>query len=192
MTLVAPVETRAVTRPPLVSARVVSVVSLAFAATQVPVALAATRSAWLPTLQLVLTVTAYGATCFWLERSREFALAAAPEFRHARGSAGLWLGWLVPILDWWFPYQAVRDIRTATSRGVRTGGLTKLWWAGFLALTISSDARWAQASTQSWGEGTSTPYDVVGAIALLVALVPWLRIVREISTDQRALSAARR
>src|SRR6478609_5317471 len=98
MTLVEPVETRALPRPPLVSARVVSVVSAAFAATQMPVALGGTPSVWLPALQFVLAITAYGATCFWLERARQFALAAAPELRHARGSAGLWLGWLVPIL----------------------------------------------------------------------------------------------
>lgn len=188
--------------PPLVAGRLVAASSIAFAVLVVGGDLAAWAGlgpggsgsdplapglgdAWAAGL-LVATVTAYGATCFWLERSRSFARVHAPEFGHARGSAGTWLGWLVPVVDWWFPYQAVRDVRRATSRGERPEGLLALWWLPWLAFTIATDWSWTEHATPEQLPGA---YFAVRTIALSLALLPWLRIVREVGADQRTLAA---
>jgi hypothetical protein len=199
MTSLVAARTRA-TPPPLLGGRVVAALSVALTLTTVLAAFAAwwadghppwqdgTALELLNTasmLQFFAMLLAYLATCSWLDRSRTFARTLEPGYRHARGSLGVWLGWLVPIFDWWFPYQAVRDVRTATSRGVRRSGLT-VWWIGFLTFTICHDARWM---AQRDGADVGLRYDVIAAVGLCVALLPWLRIVREISEDQRAAAS---
>ncbi|NYK37261.1 DUF4328 domain-containing protein, partial [Salmonella enterica subsp. enterica serovar Typhimurium] len=44
------------------------------------------------------------------QRARRLAEALAPGFAHQRGPAWTWLGWIVPVVGLWFPYQVVRDI----------------------------------------------------------------------------------
>jgi hypothetical protein len=132
-------------------------------------------------------IVAYLATCSWLERSQRFARAYAPSFPHARGSTGIWLGWLFPVFSWWLPYTAVRDVRVATSRGARARDLTLLlWWLGWIAFAVSADV---VRQGDDDGSRHYLLWSAVGTVGLCVALLPWLRIVRDVMADQRALVA---
>lgn len=188
--------------PPLVGGRLVQALSVALTVSTVLLAVAAwyTRGRVLwqddraneiwntaSTLTFLSTIFTYVATCGWLARCRRFALLAAPGFHHARGSVGLWLGWLVPVFNWWFPYQVVRDVRTATGRGTRGTGLTALWWAGFVTFTIANGI----ASEADDPHDARVRWFVIAAVGICVALLPWLRIVREVGEDQRAVEAER-
>jgi hypothetical protein len=129
-------------------------------------------------------VTAYGATCFWLARSRYFAQVHAPEFPHVRGGTAVWLGWLLPVVDWLFPYQVVRDVRIATSRGRRAGGLLVLWWLPWLVFTLATDWGWTSGRMSD----PPTAYYVMRSTGLCLALGPWLVVVRQLGADQRELA----
>ncbi len=63
-----------------------------------------------PSVQLAAAVV----TCLWLWQSRVLAEAVSPGRGHARSRVWVWLGWIVPVVAFWFPYQVVRDVRAAT------------------------------------------------------------------------------
>jgi Domain of unknown function (DUF4328) len=81
-----------------------------------------------------LLLSVFGALPFlvWLWRARHNAehLADVTSQRRARG----WVifGWFVPIVWFWFPYQVVSDIRTASRPGpVVPDTVVNAWWAAF-------------------------------------------------------------
>lgn len=183
-----PVRQATTPQPPLALGRAVVVLSLAYTGVICLIAgLDASTELWslsdpldaaLTWSFIVTSMAVWAVTNTWLDRSRQFAQLVAPEFRHVRGTLGTWWGWLVPLLELWFPYQAVRDVRAATSRGARRRGLA-LWWAAWLAYTLATST---YLEINAIGDDGRT----VAAVALVVALYPWLRIVGQISTDQRA------
>jgi hypothetical protein len=132
------------------------------------------------TLTGLFLLAAFFVVCPWLQAGRKFAETANPAARFARRPAWTWLGWWVPVVFLWFPYQVVRDTRNAVvpvgERRARLG----LWWTCWLlfGLTAYSPA----------------PADLevivrsVAALALLLAFVQWIRIVREITRGQEKLA----
>lgn len=68
----------------------------------------------------------------WLLRARENAENLSPyPHRHSRG----WIvgGWLVPIVNLFFPQRIVADIWRASDVRQRPTGIVLAWWIGFLA-----------------------------------------------------------
>lgn len=132
------------------------------------------------TVTVLFGLAAYVAACSWLQASRTFAEAANPAARFAHGRAWTWLGWLVPVAFLWIPYQVVRDIRGAVlPDGQRRVGLG-LWWpfwllSGLHVLTsVSADAEIVARS--------------VAAVALVLAFIYWVRIVRETTRAQEKIA----
>nr|BFF17814.1 hypothetical protein GCM10025730_13350 [Promicromonospora thailandica] len=66
-------------------------------------------------LLVPVQIAAYVVACLWLSTSRATAEALDPRYVHARGRVWAWLGWWVPVVSFWFPYQVVRDVRRATT-----------------------------------------------------------------------------
>ena len=128
------------------------------------------------TVTALFGLATYLATGFWLQASRRFAIAANPAARFAHGTAWTWLGWWVPIVFLWVPYQVVRDIRGAVvperERRVALG----LWWPFWLLAGLRLGASSAQ--------DLEIIVRCVAALALIVAFVHWVRIVREITSAQ--------
>jgi hypothetical protein len=128
------------------------------------------------TVALLFGLAAYVAACVWLQAGRTFAEAWNPGARFAHGRAWTWLGWLVPVAFLWVPFRVVRDIRDAVLPDGQRRVSLGLWWSFWLlsALRIF----------------TSSDQDVeiivrsVAAVALTVAFIHWVRIVRETTAAQ--------
>ncbi|WP_129783440.1 DUF4328 domain-containing protein [Promicromonospora panici] len=128
------------------------------------------------TITILFGLAAYVATCIWLQAGRRFAEAADPTARFAHGRVWTWLAWWVPVVFLWFPYQVVRDIRTAVvpddDRRVSLG----LWWffallAGLRLIAPSSGE--AEVAVRS-----------IAVVALTLAFAHWIRMIREITRAQ--------
>ena len=141
-------------------------------------------------LSLPVQLAAGIVTCVWLWRSRVFAEVLSPGRRHARSRVWVWLGWIVPVVALWFPYQVVRDVRAATVRAPGPG--LGWWWAGWLLWSWASNlASQIVSFPSSAAAGTFLSLPVVSTfatVAVVLALVFWVRTVREISAGQRAAS----
>lgn len=128
------------------------------------------------TVTALFALAAYLVTCAWLRACRKFAVAANPTARFARGPAWTWLGWCVPVAFFWIPYQVVRDIRGAVVRGGPRRVSLGLWWTFWLLAGL----RLASSSSQE----LEVVLRLVAVLALTVALVQWIRIVREVTRAQ--------
>lgn len=128
------------------------------------------------TVALLFGLGAYVAACIWLQASRTFAEAANPAARFAHGRAWTWLGWLVPIAFLWVPLRVVRDIRGAVLPDGQRRVTLGLWWTFWLL----SGLRVFTTSAQD----VEIIVRSVAAVALTVAFVYWIRIVRETTAAQ--------
>lgn len=138
---------------------------------------------------LALTLS-FVVTGWWLLRLRKVAVWASPGGRFSQRRSACWayLGWIVPIVNVWFPYQVVAD----ASRGVgsRTTNFWP-WWIAWLVMGAGS------IFAPSGGE-LVTAQDVggwvlaqqVNAITTVVAALLWWRVVRS-ATRAAGVAVAR-
>lgn len=128
-----------------------------------------------------VSLAAYVVGCLWLSQSRQFAQAVAPQFPHARDAVWVWLGWVIPVVAFWFPLQVVRDVRAATVDRRSATGLA-VWWSAWL-LSFVRITFWSNSDPSLVPQLVS---ELVTGVATLIAAVMWVRIVREITSAQRA------
>ncbi|WP_088289692.1 DUF4328 domain-containing protein [Kineosporia sp. A_224] len=124
------------------------------------------------TAMAVTLVASWVAASVWLGRLRDAAEVAAPG--SARRSP-VWasLGWVVPIVQLWFPKQVVDDAWTALSRlpGRAAKRRTGWWWAAWLVLFFI----FGGASRQAPLTADERLWTAVGTT---VAFVLWAAVVR--------------
>lgn len=128
------------------------------------------------TVALLFGLAAYVAACVWLQASRAFAEAWNPAARFAHGRAWTWLGWLVPVANLWVPFRVVRDIRGAVLPDGRRRVALGLWWSFWLLSGLrvfTSSAQDVEIIVRS-----------VAVVALTVAFVYWVGLVRETTAAQ--------
>jgi hypothetical protein len=138
-------------------------------------------------------IAAYVVTCLWLAKCRKNAERFAPDYRQERGAVWAWLGWWVPIVSFWFPYQVVRDIRRASVQIRGDSAALGWWWLCWLVWLIGS--RFAgnllpedASASGARGAAEALPLiETVNGVAIVVALVLWIRLVREITRAQATL-----
>jgi hypothetical protein len=131
-------------------------------------------------------LAAFIVSCLWLNECRKLAVAVKPFYRHQRGAVWVWLGWVVPIVALWFPYQVVRDLRRSTIR--ESSGIAA-WWTGWLVANFFVNQ--TNLVTLRGDDPALLPvYEIITTCALLVAFIGWLRIIRELTVAQRAHVAA--
>lgn len=136
-----------------------------------------------------LMVLALIVTSVWLLRARQNVTSLRPHVLQTRSPAWVVLGWMVPVVSLWFPFQVVRDIRRETS-GAWTPPGFGTWWALFLVTIIIDGVLGALAAP---GTGQVLPYlAAVVAPLWIAALVSWLQVVRSIAQDQEQLVASAR
>ena len=143
---------------------------------------------------LAIPDAAYIVTCLWLTQSRSLLDERVPSSLRTRSNVWVWLGWWVPIVSLWFPYQVVRDIRKG-SIGHPTGASILVgWWTFWLvyhlgdrvSAALGPDPELTDSSSLDalpWVEGVNTLF-------LVIALAFWLGIIRQITRGQEALLAA--
>jgi hypothetical protein len=131
-------------------------------------------------------VAAWIVTSRWLSRSRELASLLAPFVRHTRDPIWTWLGWAMPVVSFWFPFQVVRDVHRATVR--RDAGLVTGWWTAFLMGAVLDNLSWYFLSTASASEAIPVMpgAQVVVTVVWSFALALWISVVREITGAQKA------
>jgi hypothetical protein len=141
----------------------------------------------------------YVVTCLWLWRVRANAEFLAPTQSHERRRGWVWGGWLVPVVAFWFPFQVVRDIVAATadrSRGDSSFGRTVGWWWGtwltyLLSVQVTSWLLpWDGIPTASMARALFW-VEALCAVACVVALVFWIRIISGIRRSQQRTAAER-
>lgn len=143
-----------------------------------------------------LLLTAVGAVLalIWLWRVyRGLGALGADGLRY--GPHWVWLGWIIPILSWWRPYQLVGDTwresaAAGEARGTETPRWLPLWWAGWLAYIVFSQIASGVDDGTIEGMRGANLADIVAGVALLVAGIPFLLLVRGVSSGYEARRAA--
>lgn len=127
--------------------------------------------------------------CLWLQQSYDFAKYVNPRFRMRRSQAWVWLGWWVPIVAFWFPFQIVDDVRRTTAKNQSRPGLA-VWWAAWLiailAMNISGRVFNSEDVLSQDAIIVVATLDALSAAAMLVACAKWVSIIRGITRDQYA------
>lgn len=142
-------------------------------------------------LIIPLLVVAYVASCLLLQRARGNTLVLDPSAPHERGVIWIWLGWLIPVVGWWYPIQVVRDIQNGSSRTGRVVNVA-LWWGACLAWSVLGRVASGLVPPRTWWkdapitDGSSLePLQWIAALAAVVACVQWSRLVHRITVDQQ-------
>jgi hypothetical protein len=80
----------------------------------------------------------------WAYNARINAERLTPATEHRRSRVWVWLGWFVPVVNFWFPKQVIDDIWRASDprqqnvplRQRTKDKLTTLWWTGFVLMWL--------------------------------------------------------
>ena len=134
-------------------------------------------------------------TIVWLNLVRTNTVRLSPKVPHERSQVWVTLGWMVPVVALWFPFQVVRDIRRALNPDPEVrrfpssaGRLVGYWWFCYLAM---NSVRWLESvGTSSSGPLRSSDAEVIrildplSALLTAVAGVLWIVIVASIEKDQ--------
>lgn len=144
-------------------------------------------------LSVVVQIAAFVVTSLWLYQSRSTAVAANPTFVHKRGPVWAWLGWWVPVVSFWFPFQVVRDVRRATAPGPVSG--IEGWWGAWIIFLCTSNLAGRLTAAGSPGSAESAAdvmvaLEAVSTVAMIVGLFLWIRIIRDVTGAQEARIAA--
>ena len=138
-------------------------------------------------LLLPLQVAAFVVACLWLQRCRRAAVVLSPTVRQVRGPVWVWLGWAVPVVSLWFPFQVVRDVRAAVVGGGRTPGRLGWWWACWLVgLWASNQAAFSSLGLASRDPETIPVFEGLATVAVVAGGMLWVGLVREITGGLRA------
>jgi hypothetical protein len=147
----------------------------------------------LPTLGVY--VAAWIVSALWLSRARTNAEVLNPRCHHKRSAGWAWFGWIVPVVSLWFPYQYVRDVRLATvTEERRHSPVVGWWWAAWLVsqhVGLAGGLVVTPPGSDADRFGLLAPVEGVAAVLAIVALVGWLRIIRQVTEDQDAVARGR-
>ncbi|WP_125775245.1 DUF4328 domain-containing protein [Antribacter gilvus] len=143
---------------------------------------------------LPVEISAVVVVGFWLTESRRLAERMSPGYRHRKHIAFLWLGWVLPIVELWYPYLGVRDVHRATVGPTARG--CGLWWTSYLVLRLSmgavglADLYLAEKGGPVLRLSVLPWFELGSASATLLAGILWIRIVRQVTETQRRRVAA--
>ncbi len=133
---------------------------------------AADVTGWMAVGQVVslLTVVVLVLRIVWMLRATRAARALDRPTRRSPGWAGA--GWVLPLLNFWWPYQAVRDL--VDDGGAHRRSLT-WWWVTYLVGTVGGAL--ALMATWSLSVPASVGVMAVPAASLLVSALFERRLV---------------
>lgn len=153
--------------------------------------------AWYEEIQFLvypLLLVTWLPACWWLQRARANTFLIDPRAPHDRATAWVWLGWLVPLVHFWYPYQVVRDIQNGSSRRGKVVDVT-VWWGAWLVWLFASraiagllntrDRDPMMAAALSDTSASVTALHWISALAAVIACVQWCRIVLGVTASQQ-------
>jgi Domain of unknown function (DUF4328) len=100
----------------------------------------------------------------WFRRAR--INADSYGYRQRRAVGWVFWGWVIPIVNLWFPFQMMGDIWRAglpPSRQSRTAWLPALWWTAWLLSGFSFTASAGNQQRSASRAGSSWPLPHIGA-----------------------------
>jgi hypothetical protein len=139
----------------------------------------------LSSMALLVQVATWVLACLWLTRVRQNAMVLQPRPpRHSE--TWIWLGWVIPVINLWFPKQILDDVIAATAAGtgmprIRTGW----WWTAWLSSMVLSLVL-GVASVLPPNDAVHGALVALDAVVLAIGLLLWIGIVRRISVAQDA------
>lgn len=125
---------------------------------------------------IAVGVAAAVAATAWLVEKRRRVYAPAPD---PRRRAGLWLGCLLPVVNWFRTPVYLEELRRASSRAATRSELRR-WWV----VLASNGAAVALALWRGTGEGPQAAADTVLLTALAALAAVWA--VRETRSVMRS------
>jgi hypothetical protein len=140
---------------------------------------------------ILVEIAVWVVTALWLTKIRQNAVVLQPGGQR-RSESWVWLAWIIPIVNWWFPKQLIDDSlrTTAWATGSKPLG-TGLWWTAWLLMQVFAVAQ--EVGTFLPPNNSVKLVLVVLQIAVTVpALLLWVRIVQRLSTAQDALVGQQR
>jgi hypothetical protein len=148
---------------------------------------------------LVLLPPTWIVGSLWLSRARQNAVLIAPD-QLRRSAVWAWLGWLVPIVWFWFPKQIVDDSWRITSSVAAVGPRvrdrdTTLWWVLWIVYNLAGNAYGNKALTDRImgndvpvNQGVVPALEIVAAVLGVLAFAAWVPVVRGLSQAQTELA----
>lgn len=142
----------------------------------------------------LLTYLATGVVfILWLWRARANTEIYHPYGHHQRHRLWVIFGWFVPGVNFWFPYQIVRDTWDSSlpttpdsGRPDRTFRLITLWWLVWVAFVVA-DRIYARLPVETLEQvGTDAQFLVVNESILIAAAVLAIFVVRRVTALQAA------
>ncbi|MDP2772827.1 MAG: DUF4328 domain-containing protein [Nocardioides sp.] len=149
-------------------------------------------------LALPAMLMAWVFTCVWLVKAR----AGVADQR--RATAWVWLGWFVPIANFFVPFQVTRDLVKGSARRDRyareqgegdDNALLGWWWVSWLAMLLLDRAH--TRLIDGVGTPTGTTAGTVQVVAILLVLttglglVLWGLIIRQVVDSQNQVDLPR-
>ncbi|MGX1762395.1 DUF4328 domain-containing protein, partial [Streptomyces lydicus] len=114
-------------------------------------------------VQLAATIATAVVFVAWFHRTRVNAEVFAPEYHARKRGWAIW-GWIVPVVNLWFPRQIATDIWNASADDKsRSTALLNWWWGLWIANLIVGRLAGRRYS------GSGGPEEIKGAIAGLMA-----------------------
>jgi hypothetical protein len=136
-------------------------------------------------LTLLVEIVAWVVGCLWITRVRHNAMVLQPH-QPRRSEVWIWLGWVIPIVQLWFPKQIIDDVIAATSQATGMPRLrTGWWWAAWLSTWVLGLVL-AVATVLPPNDGVHAVLAALYAVATTVAALLWIRIVGTVSAAQDA------
>ncbi|MFF8791108.1 DUF4328 domain-containing protein [Streptomyces sp. NPDC015125] len=115
------------------------------------------------TVQLATVLATAVVFVVWFHRTRVNAEVFAPEYHARKRGWAIW-GWLVPVVNLWFPRQIAADIWNASAdEKSRSRALLNWWWVLWIVNLI-----FGRLAAQRYS-GAREPEEIKGAIAGLMA-----------------------
>lgn len=137
-------------------------------------------SPWFFVLSLV-AISAIVVTLIWQHRAASAARALGFPSTH---SPGWGVGsWFVPVINFWFPYQAIRDCLPA---GDPNRSVVLQWWLAYVVGGLSGAGAFVAAFFSS---GASVALSIPAAALWLVVLASAPRVVSSIAAAHREAAA---
>ncbi len=142
---------------------------------------------------MLASLIALVVTCTWLGQIRANVEVARPGFQHRHSALWVWLGWWVPIVSFWFPYQIVRDLRTASLLTKRFDfSLLSWWWGwiGWLSLWGLSYELVPATGLADVGAVAALPlFEALATVAAVIAYREWIRLIVQLTAAQHTFAS---
>jgi uncharacterized protein DUF4328 len=133
------------------------------------------------TLSLLVGIATFVLAGCWLALARRNADRIAPE-QQRRSKGWVWLSWIVPIVNLWFPKQVIDDVWRSTVRDPAQPR-TEWWWGTFIAAVALTWLSLLLMPSMGWVVSW-----VLVAGMTTVAAPFWIRVVQTISHAQDTLA----